>query len=423
MKMLDIALKDLLRYLRTAFLVVMMFVVPLLMTGIFYFAFGGQGSSAGFNVPVTRVQIVNLDRPPAQSSRLAFGEMLIEFLQHEKLATLLQVTIAPDGASAREAVKNRSAEVAVIIPANFTSAALTPGEGATITIVQDPARTLGPGIVKGLISQFVDGLVGAKIAASVVMEQFGQRGIAVQADTLQNVAVQYAAWAVAQGQSRGEGKNPALELEAPPRKVEPASEKTVVAGWIMTGMMIFFVFYTGAGTAESIIQEDEEGTLARLFTTPTPHSVILGGKFIGVFITIIVQLIVLLIASALAFGIHWGELPAVVLLSIGLVVAAAGFGVFVMSFVKNMRQAGPVVGGVLTLSGMVGGLFTTGIQNLPAAYETIQLLTPHGWALRGWKLALAGGGVSDVLLPALVMLAMGAVYFAVGAFLFRKRFA
>ena len=423
MKMLDIALKDLLRYLRTAFLVVMMFVVPLLMTGIFYFAFGGQGSSAGFNVPVTRVQIVNLDRPPAQPSRLAFGEMLIEFLQHEKLATLLQVTIAPDGASAREAVKNRSAEVAVIIPANFTSAALTPGEGATITIVQDPARTLGPGIVKGLISQFVDGLVGAKIAASVVMEQFGQRGIAVQADTLQNVAVQYAAWAVAQGQSRGEGKNPALELEAPPRKVEPASEKTVVAGWIMTGMMIFFVFYTGAGTAESIIQEDEEGTLARLFTTPTPHSVILGGKFIGVFITIIVQLIVLLIASALAFGIHWGELPAVVLLSIGLVVAAAGFGVFVMSFVKNMRQAGPVVGGVLTLSGMVGGLFTTGIQNLPAAYETIQLLTPHGWALRGWKLALAGGGVSDVLLPALVMLAMGAVYFAVGAFLFRKRFA
>jgi len=423
MKMLDIALKDLLRYLRTAFLVVMMFVVPLLMTGIFYFAFGGQGSSAGFNVPVTRVQIVNLDRPPAQSSRLAFGEMLIEFLQHEKLATLLQVTIAPDGASAREAVKNRSAEVAVIIPANFTSAALTPGEGATITIVQDPARTLGPGIVKGLISQFVDGLVGAKIAASVVMEQFGQRGIAVQADTLQNVAVQYAAWAVAQGQSRGEGKNPALELEAPPRKVEPASEKTVVAGLIMTGMMLFFVFYTGAGTAESIIQEDEEGTLARLFTTPTLHSVILGGKFIGVFITIIVQLIVLLIASALAFGIHWGELPAVVLLSIGLVVAAAGFGVFVMSFVKNMRQAGPVVGGVLTLSGMVGGLFTTGIQNLPAAYETIQLLTPHGWALRGWKLALAGGGVSDVLLPALVMLAMGAVYFAVGAFLFRKRFA
>jgi ABC-type multidrug transport system permease subunit len=109
--------------------------------------------------------------------------------------------------------------------------------------------------------------------------------------------------------------------------------------------------------------------------------------------------------------------------TLGLVVAAAGFGVLLMSFVKSTRQSGPVVGGVLTLTGMVGGLFTTGFQNLPAAYSTINLLTPHGWALRGWKAALAGGGVSDVLLPALVTLGMGIVFFAIGALFFRRRFA
>jgi ABC-2 type transport system permease protein len=108
---------------------------------------------------------------------------------------------------------------------------------------------------------------------------------------------------------------------------------------------------------------------------------------------------------------------------LGLVVAAAGLGVFIMSFLKSTRQAGPVMGTVLTLSGMVGGLFTTGFQNLPAAYDTITLLTPHGWALRGWKLALAGGGVSDVLLPALGTLGMGIVFFGIGALVFRKRFA
>jgi len=47
---------------------------------------------------------------------------------------------------------------------------------------------------------------------------------------------------------------------------------------------------------------------------------------------------------------------------------------------------------------------------------------PQGWAMRSWKLALAGG-VSDVLLPAVVTLGMGVVFFVVGAFVFRKRFA
>ena len=95
------------------------------------------------------------------------------------------------------------------------------------------------------------------------------------------------------------------------------------------------------------------------------NQVILGGKFIAVFITLVVQVIVLLFASALIFNIRWGEPLAVVLVALGLIVAAAGFGIMVMSFIKTTRQTGPVMGGVLTLTGMAGGLFTTGFQNLP----------------------------------------------------------
>ena len=37
------------------------------------------------------------------------------------------------------------------------------------------------------------------------------------------------------------------------------------------------------------------------------------------------------------------------------------------------------------VGGMAGGLMTIGIENLPKSYELINLFTPHGWALRGWK--------------------------------------
>ena len=67
MKVLDVALKDMLRSFRSVFAVVSMFILPLLTAAIFYFAFGGLTSdNGGFDLPVTRVQDVNLDQPATQ---------------------------------------------------------------------------------------------------------------------------------------------------------------------------------------------------------------------------------------------------------------------------------------------------------------------------------------------------------------------
>ena len=194
-------------------------------------------------------------------------------------------------------------------------------------------------------------------------------------------------------------------------------------GPIMAGMLVFFVFFMGANGAESIIREDEQGTLARLFTTPTSLAAILGGKFAGVVVSLCIQVVLLLLASSLLFGIQWGQPATVILVSFGLVVASAGFGVMLMSFIKNSRQTGPVLGGVMTLTGMLGGLLTTSLSSLPGGFEKVTLFTPQGWALQGWKLALSGAGPGQVLVPVLVMLGLGLAFLAVGIVLFRKRFA
>ena len=63
MKAFDIAIKDMTRSFRSAFALVFMFGVPLLMTGMFYFMFGGTAnSSQGFSIPVTKVVVANLDK-------------------------------------------------------------------------------------------------------------------------------------------------------------------------------------------------------------------------------------------------------------------------------------------------------------------------------------------------------------------------
>jgi ABC-type multidrug transport system permease subunit len=60
---------------------------------------------------------------------------------------------------------------------------------------------------------------------------------------------------------------------------------------------------------------------------------------------------------------------------------------------------------------------------MPAVFNTMANLTPQGWVLKGWRMVMSGQALADMLVPFVVLVAMGAVMFAVGAVKFRKRFA
>jgi ABC-2 type transport system permease protein len=424
MKTIDIASKDLKHIFKSVFSLVMMFGAPLLITGLLYFAFGGLTSGkGGFDLPVTKVQLVNLDQPDSQSSGFAAGEMLVDFLQDGSLSDVLTVSLATDEASARTAVDEQRAGVAIIIPTDFTAAASSPDRKAVVTIYQDPTLTIGPSIVKDLISHFMDGFSGSEIASQVALDRLTVSGRQADPSLRNKVVGQYAAWLQSEGHASEGETTPRLSILTPAGESKTNNQGGELLGQTMAGMLVFFVFFMGANGAESIIREDEQGTLARLFSTPTKLSAILGGKFLGVVVSLCIQVVLLLFASSLLFGIQWGQLASIFLVSLGLIVASAGFGVLLMSFIKNSRQTGPVLGGIMTLTGMLGGLFTTGIPNLPASFDTVTLVTPQGWALQGWKLTLSGVGPGQALGPVLAMLGMGLVFLAVGVALFRKRFS
>ena len=414
MNILDVARKDLKRVFRSPFALVMMFGAPLLIAGLLYFAFGGLASGNGsFTLARVRLVIVNLDQASSPGSPFQAGEKLVSFLQNEDLADLLETSIAPDEATARSAVDRQEADVALIIPATFTQAALTPGQSAAVVLYQDPTLTIGPGIVKDLVNHFMDGFSGAKIAAKVASDASGS-----QPDP------KLSEWAAQQYASYLESSDhdAALHITSPAGQSEQGASQLAMIGPIMAAMMIFFVFFMGANGAESIIREHEEGTLARLFVTPASALSILAGKFIGVFVTLILQTAVLLVASAAIFHISWGQPLSVMLATLGLIVAATGFGIMLMSFIRSTRQAGPILGGVLTITGMVGGLVTNGIPNVPRIMDTVALSMPQGWAMHAWKLSLTGSDPAALVLPTLVLIVLGSIFFTLGLTLFRRRF-
>jgi ABC-2 type transport system permease protein len=411
MKTIDIALKDMLRSFRSLFAVGMMVAAPLLLTGLISFAFSGLASGESTaQLPNIRVAVVNLDEK--QSDLPYLGEMVLAFLQDERMPAWLVVSELTSETSARAAVERQEIGVAVIIPAEFTSVLLQEGEKSTIQVLHDPTLTVGPGIVKSLLQQFVDGVSSASIALEVIdnQTQLAQQDQAA-------VAQEYMTWFTTLQQELNHGSQPVLAVQAPTGIDQDgdvtASPMQNVIGLIMAGQMIFFAFYTGAYTTTSLLQENEDGTLARLFSTPTPRSIVLAGKFLAVFFTVIVQGLVVLAVSGIAFGIDWDDPAAAGMMIVGQVVASAGLGIFLISLMRSTRQAGPVLGGGLTVLGMLGGLFTVAVP-MPAAFEMVNLFTPHGWAIRGWRLVINGAGPAEVLLPLGVLLLSGAVLFALG---------
>lgn len=420
MKVIDIAFKDMLRSARSAFTLVMMFVAPLLITGLIYVAFGGGGGGSQITVNQVQLGIVNLDAAPANMP-VQLGNELVKVFSSDSLKQLIAATPFPDDATARQAILDKKISVALVIPADFTSVIFSQGGHANLAIIHDPANTLPPAIVHSIVLQVVNGFNGGSIAANVVSSQLTDSGLKADSAIISDVAQAYANWAI-QNSSTQSGSSPFLTLTPPSTSGKAQSNFQVMAARIMAGMIIFFTFYTGALIAQSIIREQDDQTLARLMTTPTSVGSVLFGKLLAAMLMVGVQIFVLLTLSRFFFKITWGEPLRIFLVSLALTFLASAFGLFLMSFIKNVRQTGIVLGGVLTVLGMLGGLYTQGFTNLPQGFTTAGLFTPQGWSMQAFNIAT--GAVSGRLWISLVaMFAIGIISLVIGMLLFRRRFA
>ncbi len=436
-KILDIAFKDVKHAFRSAFALAFMFVVPILTAGIFFLAFGGMGSGGeetSFSLPQTEVWVVNLDQGSAEldprrmgmsdemTEADSMGQVLIQMLAAEGLDEMIDLTVAESPEVARAAVDQQEAGVAVIIPSNFTAAIYDPEGQAEIELYQDPTLTIGPSIVESILGQFVDGFAGTKIALNVALEQVEEADLQLSDGQIQGLVMGYVQRSTGQDSART-----MLQVTPPPteEKQSDASFIEQIIGLNLLGMMIFYAFFTGATSAQTIIEEDEAGTLPRLFSTPTPIATILQGKYLSIGLIVLVQIIVLTLFGKLVFGVQWGALPGVVLAMLGSVLTASTFGIFVISWLKDTRQVGAIYGGVMVITGMLGLLpvFTAGMPMRPAAIEVLALIPPQGWAMRGWRLAMSGASMGEIVLNLGVLVLWSGAFFLIGRARFNRRYA
>ena len=419
MRAFTIAWKDLRRAYRSPAGLAMMLIAPLLLAFVLGSAFG---SGDGFSIAAVKTAVVDLDKG-AGAGMPAAGARLTAVLQSEQLSDLLDVSLIDTPEAARLAVDQGEAHVAVIIPAGLSEALLASGSAGnaaplTVQIYKDPALTVGPSVVQAVVDSVVASLDGARAAAATTALLGASRGL-TDPDELAVLAS-----AAAQAFALRAEKEAPLTLQQRAPIVDPAKDQPSpnVASQVLIGMMLFFILFGAATPARTILDEHREGTLPRLFTTPTPRSLILGGKYLSVLLVVLAQVIVLLVAGRFLLGAHWGEAGPVIVLAACSTLVAASLGLLTVSFAKTPAQAGAVGSAVFVFLGLISGNFT-GTVGLSGAYAIVRRISPVGWLMEGWNSLLFGGSWADIWLPTVVSLAFALVFLSVATLFFRRRYA
>jgi ABC-2 type transport system permease protein len=174
------------------------------------------------------------------------------------------------------------------------------------------------------------------------------------------------------------------------------------------GQLVLFTFLTSLTGASQLILSRQLGVSRRMVSTPTTMPTILVGEALGRFSVALFQAIFIVAATALLFGVTWGDPLGATLVVVAFSLVAAGVAMLIGAVATNAEQASSI--GVFAGLGVaaIGGAMVPP-EIFPEPMATISWLTPHRWALDAFRDLIAGGGVPDILPQLGVLFAMAVV--------------
>jgi len=138
-------------------------------------------------------------------------------------------------------------------------------------------------------------------------------------------------------------------------------------------------------------------------STPTRIGSILLGELGGRFAIAMFQGLFIVLVSAFLFGVGWGDLPGALALIVLFALVGTGAAMTVGAFSRNADQAG-AVGVVLgMLLAALGGAMVP-LEIFPDPWASVAYLTPHAWAISGFRDLVFHGAGLVAILPQLTVL-------------------
>jgi len=383
MSVLWIAQVNVIRLLRDRMGLFFIFLLPIVLIVVLGTVFGGRTAP--------RLGIV-------ATGSGALGDELVRTIEGGDMR--LEVTRVTSTADLRTAVERGTLEMGLVIPDGY-DAALRSGRDAQVTVLAQPGRDLA-------LEQGVAAAVAAE-AARVTAARLAQARSGVTLDD--GLAAARAAAASVAGVD--------VAVQDTGTRIFPANLGMFSLG--AQSQLVLFMFLTSMTAATQLILTRQLGVSRRMLSTPTPVGSILVGEMLGRFGVAMIQGIFIVLLSALVFGVSWGDPFAAAVLVVMFALVGTGAAMVVGAFANNPDQAGTfgVFAGMAL--GALGGAMVP-IEIFGEPMRTIAHVTPHAWAIEGFRALLFEGGDVVRIAPQLGVLgAMSLALIAVATVRLRRQ--
>ncbi|MFZ5814307.1 MAG: ABC transporter permease [Bacillota bacterium] len=323
------------------------------------------------------VVLVDEDQPPPGFD---LGQVLVDQLfGSPELQELITLQPGADLAAARQRVERGEVAAVIHLPAGLSEAVLE-GKPAELGLYTDPGRPTQADIVAQILGIFTDQVTRGAVAAALAGPE-----------------------------------QAAVGIELPEIRERPSTTREVGAmAYYAAGMAVMYMLMSAAQRAKTILEDRQNGTLARIMISPTPPWAVLAGLSLSTAVLIGAQFLILLVGTTLLYGVHWGPWIAVIPLGLSFAVAAAGISTGLAALFRDPRTADTAVG----LLGMIFGALSGSMFPLyafPEGLLRVAKAIPNYWALQGFLDQMAGVGIQHAALPIAILCITGLTTGALGA--------
>ncbi len=431
--------KDIKRIVGDRKALVISLALPLLLTTIMGLSFGGgMGGSSGMSaIPIAMVAD---DMPAMMKERLAEG------LQESEFFSVTWV----DSAGADAMVRSGEVSAAVVFPEDIT-ASFIDGKDVPVAVWKDPGSPLKSGIVQQILTRMIVRFQAGEAAYQSLWpedrpEEGGSSEEAFLAEEYfsgdfndvwkrfrnadSDPALQAAGDRFMNVMDHQVALSDALSVEQITLKVSdkaPAGQAAKAGDinlfdYFLPSFAVFFLMFAVAGGARDVHREREQLTLQRQLLSPMTGTQFIIAKWLAATLQGVLQLGVLFAAGALLFQVNLGPDSYSLFLTIVLTSTAAASVFMLLALVSPSEKVMDNLSTVVILvSAMVGGNFMP-VDSMPVWLKSFGQFVFNYWAnLSFSEVVVKNHGLSEALLPTLILASVSVTLFVVNVVVFSVR--
>jgi ABC-2 type transport system permease protein len=388
-RILDIALKDLLQLSRDFKTFMFLLLMPILFTFLFGYAFGGfGGGDSDSRLPVGYI---------SQDDHWITDE-LHDLLDGSEVIRLDE-NIFLSASDLEQLVADGDLAAAIIVPDGYGRAMLK-GKNARLIVIADPGTQAWTTIQAELLA--LAGRLDSAVRTATIIEEIDSERMPFDYAFKKSLS----AW----------DEPPIAITETTSLAVKKTDNQAAALAHTAPGMMLQFAIAGLLTAAQVIVTERKSRTLQRLLTTATRRVHIVFGHYLAIFLLIFTQFLILITFAQLALKVNYLRVPAATLLvafSAALCISALGLLIGILA--RSEEQA--IIFSLIPMFVFAGlGGAWVPLEVTGKTFQAIGHLTPVAWAMDGFENILARGlGFESVLLPSVALVGYAVLFFSLAA--------